>query len=187
MAREGVGEGSGAPMRSRVQWALLGLVIERPSYAYDLAMRFDREFDGMLRLSGSSYVYTAVRALVERGLVEERPGTGGGRQPRPRYHATAAGLRAYGEWLSGQVDEERRRFRLFAREFAVLAREPKLALEILDRHEDRMAADGRPGPVRALAARLEAEGQRSSLENKRAWIEVARREFTALVEDTRPT
>jgi DNA-binding PadR family transcriptional regulator len=29
-------------MRSLVNWALLGLVIERPSYAYELARRFER-------------------------------------------------------------------------------------------------------------------------------------------------
>ena len=30
-----------SPMQSAVQWALLGLVIERPSYGYELVKRFE--------------------------------------------------------------------------------------------------------------------------------------------------
>ena len=40
-----VGELTGS-MQSPVNWALLGLVIERPSYAYELAQRFERTYDG---------------------------------------------------------------------------------------------------------------------------------------------
>src|ERR1700731_3478506 len=57
-----------ASMQSHVNWALLGLVIERPSYAYELAQRFERTYDGSLALSSVSHVYTALRALQDRGL-----------------------------------------------------------------------------------------------------------------------
>jgi len=55
-----IGEGSApdrraqAPMTSEVNWALLGLIIERPSYAYDLGKRFERTYDGVLSLSSTS-------------------------------------------------------------------------------------------------------------------------------------
>ena len=35
-------------MQSPVNWALLGLVIERPSYAYELAKRFERTYGSVL-------------------------------------------------------------------------------------------------------------------------------------------
>src|ERR1700731_241869 len=60
-----------APMQSLVNWALLGLVIERPSYAYELAQRFERTYEGVLSLSSISHVYTALGTLRDRSLVEE--------------------------------------------------------------------------------------------------------------------
>src|SRR5580704_2766418 len=90
------GEGStrheAAPMRSPVNWALLGLIIERPSYAYDLAQRFERRYGQALPLSNVGHIYTALGVLGDRGLVEEIPGTRQGRQPRPRYRATEQGF-----------------------------------------------------------------------------------------------
>src|SRR5450755_3254873 len=79
------------PMQSAVHWALLGLVIERPSYGYELAHRFEHAYAGMLHLSGISYVYTALDTLQRRGLIEEIAGTRAGRQPKPRYRATSDG------------------------------------------------------------------------------------------------
>ncbi len=64
------------PMHSAVNWALLGLVIERPSYAYELARRFERAYEGALSISSVSHVYTALAALRARSLVEESPGPG---------------------------------------------------------------------------------------------------------------
>ena len=89
-----------APMQSAVHWALLGLVIERPSYGYELAHRFEHAYDGMLRLSGISYVYTALDMLQRRGMIEEIAGTRAGRQPKPRYRSYRRGSAQ----LSGQID-----------------------------------------------------------------------------------
>ena len=58
-----------APMRSLVNWALLGLVIDRPSYAYELARRFEREYKDALSLSSVSHVYTALGTLKDRALI----------------------------------------------------------------------------------------------------------------------
>src|ERR1700684_4706111 len=96
-----------APMHSQVNWALLGLVIERPSYAYELARRFERTYRDVLSLSSKSHVYTALGALQDRALIEEVPSTRTGRQPRPRYRATARGVQGYAEWIVSQVEEGR--------------------------------------------------------------------------------
>jgi DNA-binding PadR family transcriptional regulator len=180
-----------APMHSQVNWALLGLVIERPSYAYELARRFERTYEGVLTLSSVSHVYTALSALKDRALIEELPGTREGRQPKPHYRATPKGLEEYGQWLVGQLDEGLRRQRLFVLGLATFTREPRSALEILDRYEHACLTEAQNTPVtpRAvtgavgapeLAARLAAEEGRLAIGAKLAWVEYARRELNAL-------
>jgi DNA-binding PadR family transcriptional regulator len=171
---------------------LLGLVIERPSYAYELARRFERTYEGVLSLSSISHVYVAVGALKGRSLIEEIPGTGTERQPKPHYRATEKGMEEYRAWLVGQVGEDRRRQRLFAVQLAALTRDPQSALEIVADFEqacEREVAnvptagedDGvsKNGDV-ALRARLISEENRLMMSAKRAWIEYARGELEGL-------
>lgn len=184
-------------MQSPVNWALLGVVIARPSYAYELAQRFDRTYDGALSLSSTSHVYTALRSLLERELIEEVPGSGTGRQPKPCYRATAEGLGHYRRWLIGQVSEERRRQRLFAIELAALMSEPELAREVIDGYEQACIeeagedtlgprGDGADDPGMHLAARLAGEENRLALGARLAWVQYVRRELRAIAE-RRPT
>jgi DNA-binding PadR family transcriptional regulator len=181
----------GAPSSSMVQWALLGLLIERPSYGYELARRFERTYGGMLRLSGASYIYTALDGLRRRELIEEAKSLSGQRLPRVHYRATDAGVRAYRERLLAQMRENDRRSRLLARQLAVLAREPEVALELLERYErecleeaERAPATGAPDLPRnhptELAGRLAAEERRLALDATLAWVEYARRELREL-------
>jgi DNA-binding PadR family transcriptional regulator len=180
-----------APMQSQVNWALLGLVIERPSYAYELAQRFDRTYAGVLTLSSVSHAYTALAALRERGLIEELPGTREGRQPKPHYRATAKGLEDYGEWLVAQLGEDLRRQRLFILSLATFTRDPRKALELLARYEQACLEEARATPIAPhtgacaggapeLAARLAAEESRLGVGARLAWVEYARRELMAL-------
>jgi DNA-binding PadR family transcriptional regulator len=193
-----------AAMRSPVGWALLGLVIERPSYGYELMQRFERTYGNVLELSSPSQIYVALDTLGRKGLIEELPPEGPAaavvRQPKPHYRATAAGLRGYQEWLIAQMRSERRRTRLFARQLAAL--EPGAALATIERYEyaclqeareapagggrePAVAADGGEEPAHAagaagLAARLVCEEERLAVGARLAWVEYARREFTAL-------
>jgi len=177
-------------MQSAVHWALLGLVIERPSYGYELAQRFEHAYAGMLRLSGVSYVYTALDTLQRRGMIEEISGARSGRQPRPRYQATTEGLDSYKEYLIAQIGEDFRRSRLFARQLAAFAHDPELALEIVESYgraclleagETHVPLGGAaPDAVSGLASRLVAEEGRLRMEAKLPWVEYARREFKAL-------
>jgi DNA-binding PadR family transcriptional regulator len=127
-------------MRSPVNWALLGLVIERPSYGYDLAQRFEQAYGDVLPISGVSHIYAALHALKSRSLIEELPTADVpqvevGRQPTPHYRATVLGARAYRESLIAQRREDDRRCQLFARQLAVFYREPDAALDVLARYE----------------------------------------------------
>ncbi len=185
-------------MQSAVHWALLGLVIERPSYGYELAHRFESTYAGMLHLSGISYVYTALDTLQRRDLIEEIPGTRAGRQPKPRYRATEEGVRSYQERLTEQIHDDLRRSRLFARQLAVFAQEPEMALEIIERYGQACleeaggaaiaapALDGAGDASSGLASRLVSEESRLALEAKLPWVEYARREFKALAAADRP-
>lgn len=180
-------------MQSVVHWALLGLVIERPSYGYELAHRFENAYAGMLQLSGISYVYTALDTLQVRGLIQEIPGTRTGRQPKPRYRATAEGVRRYQERLIAQMREDLRRSSLFARQLAVFAQEPEMALDVIERYGQAClevagdttvpkASEGSADAVAGLASRLVSEDRRLAMEAKLPWIDYARREFRALAD-----
>jgi DNA-binding PadR family transcriptional regulator len=178
-----------APMHSPVNWALLGLVIERPSYAYELARRFERAYEGALSISSVSHIYTALAALRERGLVEELPGTPQSTRSRRRYQPTARGLHEHAEWLVGQLGEERRRQRVLIVQLGALAKAPEQALAALDAYEQACIAeiaaasppgeDDGPGTTR-LVARLTGEDTRLTIAARLRWVQYARTQLQAL-------
>lgn len=180
-----------AALRSSVGWALLGLVIQRPSYGYELVQRFERTYLDALELSSRSQIYTALDALAQRSLIEELPAEDlpahPERQPKLHYRPTEKGVHSYEKWLVGQIQEERRRSRLFAHQLAVLT--PTAALGIVERCE-RACLDSAGGDLPAeapsldgaagLTARLLSEEDRLAVEARLAWLEYARRELSAL-------
>jgi DNA-binding PadR family transcriptional regulator len=179
-----------ALLRSPVAWTVLGLVIERPSYGYELLQRYRRSYGETLALTNVNQIYTALDALRSRALIEEVPDPGAAstptRRPRPHYRATEHGGRAYEEWLLTQMEEERQRSRLFARQLAML--EPSAALEVLDEYEREwltQADEASPAQTarEALAERLVEGEEQTSLEVRLAWIEYARNELKALQAD----
>jgi DNA-binding PadR family transcriptional regulator len=197
-ATSAAAKGSGA-MRSPVNWALLGLVIERPSYGYELARRFERVYGDVQHVSGDSHIYKALDALEDRSLIADisEAGRGAGgtdRQLKLHYRATAAGEHGYREHLIQQMRDDRRRSQLLVRELAVLRTDPRAALEILERVEEAcveeaVRASAAPGSFGSpgvggsdLTGRLAAEESRLSMEAKLPWFRYARREFKALAE-----
>lgn len=187
-------DGSGAyeqqvsAMRSSIAWAVLGLVIERPGYGYELVQRFRRTYGDTLPLSGANRLYIALDALRSRAMIEEvsdpAPGAAPARRPRPHYRATDEGLRAYEEWLLTQMEEERQRSRMFARQLAML--EPGAALEVLDEYErEWLIQADEVSPTQtareSLAERLVQGEEHTSLEVRLAWIKYARKELKALL------
>jgi len=174
-------------MRSPIGWALLGLLIERTGYGYDLVQRFERAYGDALELSSPSQIYKALDALERRSLIERLPAAGAGtdpeRQPRPHYRATAQGQHSYQEYLIALACEKRQRSRLFARQLAAI--DPRAALAVLDSYEQAClrepvsaAADPSLGGV---AARLIAEDERLAVEASLSWIAYVRRELQACI------
>lgn len=184
------------PMTSQVNWALLGLLLERAGYGYELMQRFERAYGDVLSLGSESHIYTALTELKRRGLIEEAPGvarSGTDRQPKLRYRATAEGAHSYRERMFAQAWEDRRQSRLFVRQLAAFEREPDIALEILEGYERaclqeaRHMPPGRPaGASGGLADRLLCEETRLAMEGRLPWIEYARNEFSALSEGGEP-
>ncbi|HUH82182.1 MAG TPA: PadR family transcriptional regulator [Solirubrobacteraceae bacterium] len=176
-------------MHSAVNWALLGLVIERPSYAYELATRFERTYDGAIALSSVSHVYTALGTLRERRLIREVPGGRERTRSRRRYEATESGLAEHAEWLVGQVAEERRRQRVLMVALGALARDPARAGAVLDAYEQAClqelatapapGGDDGPGTTR-LVARLVGEEARLTIAARVQWVQYARAQLKTL-------
>ncbi len=186
-----VTERGAAAMRSPVNWSLLGLVIQRSSYGYELVQRFERMYGEALELSSPSQIYTALDILERRGLIELLPAPETAelsRQPKPHYRVTPVGVGAYVDWLVSHVQNEQRRSRLFVHQIAVLP--PLEALEVIERCEQAclkaataapaVSSDRQAGEGGQLAMRLIDEEQRLVIGARLAWIEYARRELRAL-------
>jgi DNA-binding PadR family transcriptional regulator len=120
------------PITSQVTWAVLGLVIERPGYGYELAQRFEEGYGSVLPLHTYSHVYEALKSLERRGLLEATkvPGSQssrGGSGEKAGYRATEQGKIAYRAWLLTRLEAADRDWMLVARLLGVLAAEPDKA------------------------------------------------------------
>ena len=180
-------------MRSPLNFSVLGLVIERSSYGYELWKRFERIY-GDWRVGGSA-IYAALDALRRHGYIEEvegsaKPVPGTSRQPKTTYRATSAGIDAYQAWVIEQAREHSRRSRQFARQLGALAEEPETALAILDRHEqaclDEMdaristASEPSTGVAPGLGDRLAYAYGRGIHTATLGWVGYARHELETL-------
>ncbi len=183
-------------MRSPVNWTVLGLVIERPSYGWELWKRFERLYGDVLIASNESSIYAALNMLKDKRFIEEVDGSrsvvpGATRQPKPHYRATREGLEAYEAWVIAQAREHSRRSLQFARQLGALAEQPQTALAILGRYEQACLDDKEARipttsefPARVvpgLADRLASAYGRSAKTATLGWIAYARQEFEALV------
>jgi DNA-binding PadR family transcriptional regulator len=81
---------------------VLGLLVERPGYGYDLQQRIDARL-GFLGLSESA-VYKILERLEHDGWIEEigRKAVGATRRGAPRvmYRATALGRERFAQWMT---------------------------------------------------------------------------------------
>jgi DNA-binding PadR family transcriptional regulator len=181
---------TGRAMTSPVSWALLGLVIARPSYGNELYQRFQRVYADVLPISSHSHIYSALNTLQARGLIAPIPGGDVlARQPKPHYQATQSGVASYVEWLVEQVDAERRRQELWVRQLAVFAHNPGAALDVLGRFEHQyLKGAGQVGRQPAEAASssrdelidaLVAEQQRIAAGGMLMWLRHAHNTFEA--------
>jgi DNA-binding PadR family transcriptional regulator len=185
-------DGGVSAMRSTINWAVLGLLIDRPGYGYDLLQRFPRTYGDALELSSPSQVYGALTALQGRELIEPLPSEVAlpvePRQPKTRYRARAQAVPAYQEWLIAQVTEERQRVELLA--LLVGALPARDALVVIDRYEQHALAKRVSAPPMldgpsTLARRLAEQAQHLETGLAVEWAAEARRELEARIDAER--
>ncbi|HEV7937234.1 MAG TPA: helix-turn-helix transcriptional regulator [Solirubrobacteraceae bacterium] len=174
-------------MTSVVYWAVLGLVIERPSYGMELFTRYQRLYADLLPVSGSSHIYTALDELEGRAFIETTPEVGTGRQPKPHYRATPLGTSSFENWYVEQMDAQRRGLELWARQLAIFAHDPVAAVGLIDRfRREYLDKAGKIGGGSknsvsnsrgALIDELVAEQQRIAAGGMLSWLRFAKARF----------
>jgi len=191
-------------MRSAVNWAVLGLVIERPSYGYELFQRLERRYGGVLD-PPISQIYAALNALERAALIEPLPEEETGaeaeerpaarRQPKVHYRATASGARAFREWVAEQMRGDPKHVELLRRIAGAAAAgvdRTGTMRALVDAYERACVEEAaqlplppiRSGVTPAVAAgelveRLVLAARRGLLDAHFAWIAYARKEIEA--------
>jgi DNA-binding PadR family transcriptional regulator len=91
-----------------VRFALLGLLLDRPSYGYELAQRFDPStaLGDIVRLA-PSHLYALLARLERDGLIEGQQQDAGARPQRRVYSLTERGRETALTWLVQPVDHPR--------------------------------------------------------------------------------
>lgn len=180
-------------MRSPINWAVLGLLIERPGHGYDLFQRFDDAYAGAIELSTHSQINGAVKALEQRCLIErlppDAPSPDASAPRRLLYRASAKGLEEYERWLLSWSPRSADAPGVFARQLAVLP--TATALAVIERYEQACLSEtcnirvprtdgSAPANVLELQARLIAEEKHLALAAKIQWARYARNQIDAL-------
>lgn len=189
-----------------MNWAVLGLVIERPSYGYELFQRLERRYGGVLD-PPISQIYAALNALERAALIEPLPDEETGpdleeglrpaakRQPKVHYRATASGARAFREWVAEQMRGDPQHVELLRRiagAAAAGADRTGTMRALVDAYERACVEEAaqlplppaRSGATPAVAAgelveRLVLAARRGLLDAHFAWIAYARKEIEA--------
>lgn len=168
--------------------ALMGLLVEQPTYVHDLVRRYEDRFGDLIPIGGTSAFYRTVDALVAAGLLEESLSIDPS-EPRRRvvYRATAAGARSYRGALVGGLKRDQMRETVVMRLLSAAATGGALAhvLAVLDVYERECLADatrlppstpdGQPCDLDALCKQLFAEQDRLLVGTRIEWINLARK------------
>ncbi len=121
------------------QASLLGFLHDGPRTGWDLVREIETGLDRFWNIT-SSHVYRELRALEESGLVTAGPP---GRRERRPFSVTAAGRRAFRQWVAEPPGPEQIRFPLLVKLWFARHVEPPRLEEFLDRasveHEKRLS------------------------------------------------
>jgi DNA-binding PadR family transcriptional regulator len=88
-----------------MKYAVLGLLIERRGYGYDLANRLQERLGPGFRAAFGA-VYVSLDQLAKDQLVAESRRVQVGRQVKVYYEATEAGVQRFGRWMRESVGRE---------------------------------------------------------------------------------
>ncbi len=86
------------------EYAVLGVLRERPMHGYEIARRFAADLDlGLVLPMDMSTVYAILKELHEQDLIDGRRETVGLRPPRTVYQLTSAAEEQFLRWLEEPV------------------------------------------------------------------------------------
>lgn len=173
--------------------AVLGLVIERPGYGYELAQRVGERF-GAWGWEPTG-VYAPLRDLAERGELRTRTVERGNSKPRLFYEVTPAGERAFAAWMAetAKAAPFRQDFDLKL-QFATPETLPKLIDESLAQEQtclDQLATltgsapPSRPGAqseLSELAVVLLRDRDTAALQQRVVWLQNVRKTMKLMLE-----
>jgi DNA-binding PadR family transcriptional regulator len=171
----------GARVKAGTKYAVLGLLLERPSYGYEVHERFRRAFDSARWAITPQGLYASLDRLERDGLIA--PVEGGGRdatrrQPKTAYRVTESGERELQAFLETPMGADASRAELLVRLQCTGSRDVGALVRMLDGHE-RACLDelGRSDAGETLVERLALEERRLRIQAQLMWIDYARREL----------
>jgi DNA-binding PadR family transcriptional regulator len=126
---------------SLIDGVILALVIEKPSYGYELHQRFVRRFGELLSMSAAK-VYDALGRLEEDEYVEVVGQSGPVRRPRTNFRATAKGEEVHLAWLAERLREDQH-FAVLSRLAATGLRRTDAKLKVIDRFVEEASQEAR--------------------------------------------
>lgn len=172
--------------QSPLKGALLALLVQAPSYGYELANRLERQLGPSWPILRPS-LYRMLRALRAEGLISYESSAGS--SARIVYRATERAEPAFVAWMERPLPFEDAQLQLQAR-MVVARREdlPRL-LVALNRHERALFAKraeieaGVPArrSLRAAMMYLVREASIQNINGELLWVDLARRTIRALI------
>jgi DNA-binding PadR family transcriptional regulator len=173
-------------------YAVLGLLLEQPSYGYEVLVRFRQAFDVADWDISPQGLYAALDRLERDGLIEPvdtPPRDASRRQPKTPYRVTPSGAQELRRFLATPMSAEPSRAELLVRLQCVAERDADALLRMLDDHEQacldelgRIGAEApaaRPASGGTLVDRLALEERRLGIQARLLWIDYARHELRA--------
>jgi DNA-binding PadR family transcriptional regulator len=162
---------------SLIDSIILALVIEKPSYGYELHERFERRFGKFLSTSLAN-VYDALGRLEEDEYVEVAGRSGAFGRPRVNFQATAKGVEIHLSWLAERLREDPRRLALLSRLASTSLRRTDAMLRVIDRFIEECSLEARqiamPACEDDLLCELFAEQRRRVVAAQLEWGAYAR-------------
>ena len=178
-------------MKAGTKYAVLGLLLERPSYGYEVLVRFRRAFDAGQWAISPQGLYASLDRLERDGLIEPlaaAAGDGSRRQPKTPYRVTAHGARALRQFLETPMGPDPSRAEFLVRLQCAASKDADTLLRMLDGYEhacldelSRLATDAPPdgeaAPAGTLVELLALEDRRLGLQARLTWIDFARQQL----------
>ncbi|HLZ69062.1 MAG TPA: PadR family transcriptional regulator [Dehalococcoidia bacterium] len=164
------------------EYAILGVLRERPMHGYEISRRFAADLDlGLVLPMDMSTVYALLKELHEQGLIDGQRETVGLRPPRTVYHLTPEADAQLLHWLEEPVARLREvRADLMVKLYFCRAIGSALAARLLDaqlaesrsylQRADRLAAEAAPEGFERLVRESKATAARATV----AWLAAER-------------